>query len=166
MLLIFSRSFLASLLIFGTVASHASSIDPTIPLLGSTLVPGPTWAELNPTERSALAPLAGKFDSLDSDQRRKWKAIAERFPGWTEEKRKTVQSRMLDWSNMTPEQRSNARQEALARRQGATTPETGESRSASWKRWNDLEEARKAELRSKVAPVPAQVQVPAVPFSR
>lgn len=102
---------------------------------GSDLAPAPMWAELSPSERFALSPLAKDFDGMDAHQRRKWKALARRAKAWTPEQLATAQSRMSLWARMTPEQRSAARQQALA----PPPPRERPGRAESWRRWESME---------------------------
>lgn len=102
---------------------------------GSDLAPAPLWAELSPSERFALAPLAKDFDGMDAHQRRKWKALARRAQSWTPEQLATAQSRMSLWARMTPEQRAAARQQALA----PPPPRERPGRAESWRRWERME---------------------------
>ena len=40
----------------------------------------PTWSELTPPQQQVLAPLQSHWDQLDSTRRKKWVAIANRYP--------------------------------------------------------------------------------------
>lgn len=127
-------------------SAQAPPPKPPAAPVGSELVPAPKWADLTAPERSALSPLASKFDSLDNSQRRKWRVVAGRFPQWPAEKQKTLQSRMLAWASMTPEQRSAARQQALAARAAGATPER---RAQDWQQWRDMEDDDRDKLHDK-----------------
>jgi len=119
---------------------------PTAPV-GSDLAPAPTWAELTPAEKSALAPLAPQFDQLTKQQRRKWRVLASKYSNFPPEKQKNIQDRMVAWANMSPEQRAVIRQQALASR------DVNANRSESWNKWIDLEEDSKSTLHDKALKV-------------
>lgn len=126
----------------------AQSALPTPPgsALGSDLAPAPRWAELTPAQREALAPLSARFDGLDGGQRRKWRALANRYPSLSPDKQKIAQSRMLAWASMSPEQRAAARQQALAAR-AAGAP--ADKRAQSWRHWRDLQDGERERLQEK-----------------
>lgn len=130
------------------LAQNASPMPkpPTAPI-GSDLAPAPSWSDLSPAEKSALAPLATQFDRLDKQQRRKWQILATKFPKFSPEKQKNIQARMIAWANMTPEQRAAIRQQALANR------DRKGNRSESWSKWVDLEEESKSNLHEKALKV-------------
>lgn len=130
------------------LAQNASPMPkpPTAPV-GSDLASAPSWADLSPAEKSALAPLSTHFDRLEKQQRRKWRALATKFPSFPPEKQKTIQARMVAWANMTPEQRTSIRQQALANR------EMKGNRSESWSKWVDLEDESKSNLHEKALKV-------------
>ena len=135
-----------------------AKLSPPKAPLGSQLAPAPTWSSLTPSEQNALRPLSSKFDGLTAFQRLKWKEMAARFPTWSEEKRERVQSRMLTWSSMTPEQRGAARQEALTR-QAASPPAgtKGTTSADSWRQWRDLGDEERDQLHKR-AVAPAAVR--------
>lgn len=103
---------------------------------GADLAPAPTWSELSAEERRVLAPLAEQFDRLDNQQRRKWRALAERGRRWSPEQLARAQSRMALWAQMTPRQRAAAREQARALREakGANAPQ---DRAQSWRQWSE-----------------------------
>lgn len=70
----------------------------------------PSWAELNPQQREALAPLAGEWDKLEPAQKKEWLGVAKRYPTMTPTGKKRVQTRMSKWAALTPQQREQARE--------------------------------------------------------
>jgi hypothetical protein len=134
------------------IASAQSPLPkpPTAPV-GSELLPAPKWADLNPGQQHALAPLASKFDLLDNAQRRKWRVVADHYEQWPADKQKTAQSRMLAWASMTAEQRAAARQQALASRASGAT---GEKRAQIWDQWRGLEDEERDKLHDKAVSAP------------
>lgn len=70
----------------------------------------PAWSELTPEQRTILAPLAREWDELDGTRRKKWIAIAKRYPRMKPQAQERLQKRMGDWAKLTPEQRQAARE--------------------------------------------------------
>ena len=69
----------------------------------------PYWVELSVAQREALAPLAGEWERLDSQHKKKWVEIAGRYPKMKPEEQQHTQDRMREWATLTPEQRRIAR---------------------------------------------------------
>jgi hypothetical protein len=70
----------------------------------------PAWAELTAEQQQILAPLKADWESLEPERRRKWIAIAKRYPKMTVQGQERVQRRMQTWAQLTPEQRRQARE--------------------------------------------------------
>ena len=69
----------------------------------------PYWVELSTPQREALAPLAGEWERLDSQHKKKWVEIARRYPKMKPEEQQHTQDRMREWATLTPDQRRIAR---------------------------------------------------------
>ena len=72
--------------------------------------PRPAWSELTPAQKQVLAPLQGEWDALDTTRRKKWIAIADRYPKMKPEEQQRLQKRMTDWAKLTPAERQQARE--------------------------------------------------------
>ena len=70
----------------------------------------PAWVELTPVQQHILAPLAGEWDKLDTTRRKKWIAIAARYPKMKPQQQERLQARMKAWTALTPAERSAARE--------------------------------------------------------
>ncbi len=70
----------------------------------------PTWAELTPAQKEILSPLEHDWNGMDTQRRKKWLKLAERYPQMTPEQQQRVHSRMREWLELTPEQRAQARE--------------------------------------------------------
>lgn len=70
----------------------------------------PPWSELTPAQKQVLAPLQGEWDSLDTTRRKKWMAIADRYPKMKPAEQQRLQKRMADWAKLTPAERQQARE--------------------------------------------------------
>ena len=77
---------------------------------GSAPVAGAmTWSMLNAEQRTALKPLAALWPTLAPDHQRKWVALAQNFNRMHPDEQATLQSRMTEWAQLTPAQRTQAR---------------------------------------------------------
>jgi hypothetical protein len=70
----------------------------------------PAWSELTPEQQGILAPLSKEWAGLDATRRKKWIAIAKRYPKMTPQAQERLQKRMVEWAKLTPEQRRAARE--------------------------------------------------------
>lgn len=86
------------------------------PIAAAQVPPGgvsngrPAWSELTPEQQKILAPLSGEWNQLDSKRRKKWIAIAKRYPKMKPQAQERLQQRMVEWARLTPEQRRAARE--------------------------------------------------------
>jgi hypothetical protein len=76
----------------------------------SKKAPRPPWSELTPAQKQVLAPLQGEWDALDTTRRKKWIAIANRYPKMKPAAQRRLQKRMTDWVKLTPAERQQARE--------------------------------------------------------
>ena len=101
----------------------------------------PKWAKLSSAHQVALKPLAGEWDKLDDLRRRKWIAVAERYPSMKPEEQKRIQARMGDWARLTPAQRNQAR-ETFRKTQAVPA----EQKKAEWQQYQTLPDSQKRRL--------------------
>ena len=104
----------------------------------------PSWSELTPEQQQILKPLAGEWDTLETNRRTKWLGIATRYPKMTPAGQKRVQSRMSDWVKLTPDQRRNAREQY--RKIGKLPPDKREEFSQQWEEYQQLPDDVKKRL--------------------
>lgn len=69
----------------------------------------PTWKELSPAQREALAPLAKDWDGFERMRKLKWLEVAAKYPQLSPEGQKKLHERMAEFVKLTPEQRRTAR---------------------------------------------------------
>jgi hypothetical protein len=67
------------------------------------------WSKLTPAQQAALEPLAREWASIDGNRKQKWLEIAERLPRMSAAERARMQTRMAEWTRMTPQQRAQVR---------------------------------------------------------
>lgn len=107
------RSLLASLLfaLSALNALYASAQQPAQAAdSASARTARPLWSELSPKQQAVLAPLAAEWETLDSTRRKKWVAIANRYPQMKPDEQQRLQNRMREWVSLTPAQRRVARE--------------------------------------------------------
>jgi hypothetical protein len=101
----------------------------------------PTWNELTPAQREALAPLAGMWPTLDAERKRKWLEVAARYPNLSPEGKQRMQERMAELANLTPEQRQTLRENF---KRAYALP--ADQRQEKLQKYQDLPEDKKREL--------------------
>ncbi|HEU4622627.1 MAG TPA: DUF3106 domain-containing protein [Burkholderiaceae bacterium] len=101
----------------------------------------PTWSELTPAQRQALAPLQNDWDGLDAERKRKWLEISARMPNMQPAERERVQQRMRDWAAMSPKERQEARRNY---RELKKTPP--DQRQRAWEQYQQLPEDERKRL--------------------
>jgi len=115
----------------------------------------PLWRELSAEQREALGPLQSDWEKFDSDRKRKWLAIAAKYPNMSPEGKQRLHERMPQLAKLTPEQRETAREnfhDAYALKP--------EQRQALTQKYQQLPDDRKkalaAQARAKKPAIPAR----------
>jgi hypothetical protein len=131
--------------------STPSATTPTRPAAGQNGAPhpdagGPRWNELTPEQRRVLAPLSNDWNSIDDRGKERWLGVAGRFPKMPPEEQQRANQRMVEWSHMTPQQRTQARLNFQESR-GVSK----EERQARWQAYQALPEEEKRELAKRAA---------------
>lgn len=133
-------------------------------LAGPVILHSPTWAELSPANKAALAPLASQWDQLDGQRRRKWLGIAQRYPKMPPAQQERAQQQMATWAKLTPDQRHAAREQYKSFKQ--LPPEKRQEVREKWQQYQQLppekrrELARRRETAPGTAPTAPQPIVP------
>ena len=96
-------ALIASLCIAFTAAAAQPKAD------AKKAAPRPAWTELTPAQQQVLAPLQPEWEQLDTTRRKKWVAIANRYPTMKPAEQQRLQKRMQEWAKLTPEERKAAR---------------------------------------------------------
>lgn len=159
--------FLAASIAAGTAAAVAQT--PPAPA-ASTKAPRvappsrPSWSDLTPAQREALAPLSGMWETLEAGRKKKWLEMAGRFPRLTPDAQKRMQQRMGEYARLSPEQRATARENF---RTAYELPAS--ERQEKLQRYQDLPDDKKRALAEQAAkkqaartPAPAPTPPPAV----
>jgi len=116
----------------------------------------PTWSDLSPAQREALAPLAKDWGTLDSDRKRKWLEVAAKYPNLSPEGKQKLHERMAEFSRLTPEQKKTARENF---RRAYEVP--AEQRQATIQKYQELPPDKKRELADRAAAKPEAPRRPA-----
>jgi len=88
-----------------------------------------------------LKPLAGQWDKISDQGKKKWLAVADKYPAMKPDEQKRLQTRMSDWAKLTPEQRREAREVYKS-----TKAVPVEQKKAEWQKYQSLPEAEKKKL--------------------
>ena len=102
---------------------------------------GASWHSLSPAQREALQPLQQEWPRMDALSKRKWLALAARFPTMPAAERARIQTRMADWAKLTPRQRGKAR---LHFQETRALPKV--DRQAKWQAYQALSPEQKKQL--------------------
>jgi hypothetical protein len=101
----------------------------------------PTWGELNPGQREALAPLSGDWDKFEPERKKKWLEVAKQYPHLSPDGQQHVHERMGELARMTPQERVTTRENF---RRAYELPLA--EREALVQKYQELPPDRKAEL--------------------
>ena len=118
---------------------------PAVPAAGAI-----EWRSLSAEQRAALQPLDKSWRTLGADQQRKWVALTQNYHRMTPEERATLQSRMTEWVNLTPAQRTQARLNY-----GEVRKVPADEKRAKWEEYQALPEEERARLASERPKPPA-----------
>jgi len=96
----------------GTAPAPNPAANPAATARKSSPAPAsrPAWKDLTPGQREALAPLAGMWETLEAEPKRKWLEVAANYPKLTPDAQQRVQQRMGEFARLSPEQRATARE--------------------------------------------------------
>jgi hypothetical protein len=137
-----------------------------------TVATRPSWAELTVAQQQALAPLSGSWGGISEAQKRKWLAMSQNFPRMPPAEQARLHSRMTEWVNLSPQQRTQARLNF-----GETKQLSQDDKKAKWEAYQALPPEQKRKLAAgapartpttaaAVKPVPAQKLATVPPRSR
>lgn len=115
---------------------------------------GPSWAELTPAQKVALAPLATSWPSIAEPQKRKWLEIAKNYPRLSPAEQATMTGRMTEWVAMSPQQRAAARLN-FAKTKELSTQLTPDEKKAKWETYQALSPEQKKDLADTAVQKPA-----------
>lgn len=109
----------------------------------------PSWAQLSPQQRHALAPLALEWNTMEAFRRKKWLGIAARYDALSAEEQTRMQRRMRDWARLTPEERKQAREKYKALQK--MSPDQRESLRQNWEDYKALPPHERQRLQDEAA---------------
>jgi hypothetical protein len=69
----------------------------------------PLWVDLSDAQQRALAPFAPEWNTWPMAEKKSWVALADKLPSMSPERQEKARRRILEWANLTPEQRRVAR---------------------------------------------------------
>ena len=69
----------------------------------------PLWIDLTEPQQQALAAFAPEWNTWPTAEKKSWVTLADKLPAMSRERREKAQRRILEWANLSPEQRRLAR---------------------------------------------------------
>jgi hypothetical protein len=90
-------------------ASAATGTDPTRDRPSLVAMLEPLWVDLTEQQKQALAPFAPEWNTWPTAEKKSWVALADKLPSMSPERQEKARRRILEWANLTPEQRRLAR---------------------------------------------------------
>jgi hypothetical protein len=69
----------------------------------------PLWVDLTDAQQKALAPFAPEWNTWPMAEKKSWVALADKLPGMSADRREKAQRRIVEWANLSPDQRRLAR---------------------------------------------------------
>lgn len=113
--------------------------------------PKPAWTELSAAQQQVLAPVQSEWEQLDTVRRKKWIAIADRYPKMKPAEQERLQKRMQEWAKLTPVERKAAREKYQNLKK-----QPPQKRDEVKRRWQEYEQSRTPAP----APTPAAAETP------
>lgn len=102
----------------------------------------PGWEDLDERHQQILAPFAPEWNTWPMAEKRSWLAFADRMQDLPEDQRRRARHRILEWANMSPEERRIARLNHQSSRR-RPMPE----RVKEWERYRSFSYAERERLR-------------------
>lgn len=117
----------------------------------------PAWHDLGERQQRALEPLAGIWDELTEQHKRKWLLIVRDHAEMSASDQEVLRSRMNEWARLSSRQRDQARLNfADAKRLPA------DERKAKWEAYQALSEEERSRLAASARPVTPPGAAPAI----
>lgn len=134
-----------------------------VPALAQT----PGWKQLNAQQRTALAPLSKEWDSLPDGRKQKWLGIARRYGALGSVEQARLQDRMREWVDLSPEQRTFARNQYKKLR--TASKEQKRELGLKWQEYEALPKEEKERLQAASTPLRGPVvtgaSLPSTPYA-
>lgn len=100
------------------------------------------WDDLPAAVKSSLQPLQDAWQNLSPADRAKWLKLSAGYPDLPQAQQKRLHERMLEWVEMSPDQRNRAREAFLKSQSELATAE----RKAQWEAYQALSAEEKKRL--------------------
>lgn len=146
----FQSRFVLCVLLLGSFCTASGQTPPQPPPAVKAQAPNtgvkPRWNELTPAQRDALAPLAGMWETLGPERKRKWLDVAAKYPKLTPDAQQRVHQRMGEFARLSPEERVTARENF---RRAYELP--ADQRQEKLQRYQELPEDKKRALAEQAA---------------
>ena len=102
----------------------------------------PLWIDLTDTQQKALAAFEAEWNTWPTTEKKSWVALADKLPAMSRDSREKAQRRILEWANLSPEQRRIARANyRLAKERSA------KQRVEEWRSYQSMTQEQRSVLR-------------------
>lgn len=91
------------------------------------------WQQLSPKQQELLEPVREQWSGMNSSQQERWLRMSERYESERPERQAIMRDRVGDWSNLSPQERAEARRNFKTLKE----KEKGE-RNSSWNSYQTL----------------------------
>lgn len=140
---IFLSLVISCILLSATTTPFAQTNISPIPTLGTK---APSWAELTDNDKTILAPLELDWETLSTDMKQKWVQVAKKYDKLPTAEQERLQSRMSEWSKLSPSERRIARENYLKNMKVAP-----EKKAEAWQAYQQLSAEEKKKLADEAA---------------
>lgn len=104
------------------------------------------WTQLTDKQKEVLSPLEPDWNSLTPERKQKWGQVANKFEKMSPTEQDRLQSRMKDWTKLSPDARRVARDHFL---QSLTIP--NDKKAEAWQAYQQLSPEEKQKLADQAA---------------
>lgn len=145
-----SALIISSLLIL--LASAPAVSGPQLPTVLTKKINkgGPQWSELSVIQKTSLKPLEKEWSTIEPNQKQKWLEVAARMPAMPLIERERIQTRMIEWGRLSPQERGQVRM-AYQEAKKITT----KNRQNQWQAYQALSAEQKHQLQTQAKPAKA-----------
>ncbi len=121
----------------------------------------PTWRDLEPDQKIALAPLQKLWPKMSEFQKQKWLVISQNFVTMGTDEQSRLQSRMNDWVSLSNQER------AVARLNFAEVNKlSDDQKRVKWEAYQALEPDAKQKLLDATQPLPKGAAIAVRPTNK
>lgn len=123
---------------FSSEIQAQPSTTSSAPILSSKVL---SWGQLTANQKRILSPLEADWEQLSPDRKQKWTQVAIRFEKLPAAEQERLQSRMGEWTKLSPNERRIARDNYLQ-----SLNISSEKKAEAWQAYQQLSAEEKKKL--------------------